>query len=149
MLTSETGNNMTSAGYTLMELLVVLAVLGLLTVFSAPALMGLLPSYIVNAQARTLASALRDARIMAILNNDEIIFSIDSNQESYGLDNNKTLTRVSSGIDLQIYPALNSNQKLIFFPDGTSTGAHIDLVKSDHKRTLIVEKLSGDVSIIN
>ncbi len=56
-----------SRGYTILEVLVILALMGILMAVSLPAFLRWLPSYRLQSAATTMANHLRAARLLAIL----------------------------------------------------------------------------------
>lgn len=122
------------AGFTLLELLLVLAVLGLLA--------GLVVAYLptgstrteVVATARDVASGLRRARGAAIAGNMPVAFVLDVKNRSYRVGKAAPV-RLAKDIALTIDTARSEVSEagdgaaggIRFFPDGSATGGRISL----------------------
>src|SRR5262245_62430439 len=67
----------TEGGFTLLELLVVLAILGLTVALAVPVFNRVMPGLELKAAARTVAAAMREARGIAVSSNREVAVTID------------------------------------------------------------------------
>jgi general secretion pathway protein H len=135
-----------------MELLVVLAVLGLVLALAVPSLGRALPGLELRTDAHTVAGALREARALAIASNREVTLVIDVQQRTLHL---------GDGADIKLDPQLGislrtasseataeSTGGISFFPDGTSTGGRVTLALGERQRHVVVDWLTGTVSVI-
>jgi general secretion pathway protein H len=132
--TSRAGERAGGAGFTLLELLLVLAVLALLA--------GLVVAYIpsgstrteVVATAREVASGLRRARGAAIAGNAPVAFVLDVKKRSYRVGTEAPV-RLARDIALTIDTARSEVSEvgdgaaggIRFFPDGSASGGRISL----------------------
>lgn len=120
-----------SAGFTLLELLLVLAVLALLA--------GLVVAYLpagatrteVVASAREVASGLRRARGAAIAGNTPVAFVLDVKNRSYRVGT-EALVRLPAEIALTLDTARSERANRFaggvrFYPDGSASGGRISL----------------------
>jgi general secretion pathway protein H len=140
-----------SAGFTLIELIVVLAILGLSLAlvigYKSPVSSGL----DLRGSAAAVASGLRLARSEAILNDRAVIFDLDLAGHRF---------RSGTGPIRQLPPSLaielltiSGEQRnghtgdIRFNPDGSSTGGRISLADGGRKITVGVDWLTGRVSI--
>jgi type IV fimbrial biogenesis protein FimT len=76
------GKNAVNKGFTLLETLVVLAIVAVLTGICGTALLAALPGAEVNRAARTIVSMCRHARFEAIKRNEQIRFHCDMQQNT-------------------------------------------------------------------
>ena len=138
-------------GFTLMELLVVLAILGLALALSAPAFYRVLPGLELKSGSHTVAAAMREARGLAIGSNAEVVMLIDLDRHAIS---------VGGGRPMQIDPSLgitlitatreinNSGAAGIrFYPDGTSTGGGVTLSLGERQYHIVVDWLTGHVTV--
>ena len=143
-----------SRGFTLIELLVVMAILGLVLVVVPPMFSGSLSTATLRGAARDVAAGLRQARSEAITLNRETGFRLDLEAHSYTIGNQPTALSLPPDIELALFTAtserLNETTGAIrFFPDGSSTGGGITLVDEDRKFEIIVDWLTGKVTIVD
>lgn len=150
--TSPAGRRESSPGFTLMELLVVLAILGLALALAVPSLGRALPGFELQTNARAVVGALREARALAIGSNREVTLQIDVRQ--------RTL-QVGQGTGIKLDPQLGISVRtarselrgdgiggISFFPDGTSTGGQVTLALEERKRHVVVDWLTGTASVV-
>jgi len=138
---------MARAGFTLMELLVVLALMALLTGLAAPRLRPDAPN--LSLEARAMAGGLRATRSTALRANDERLFLVDLAGRRYGSP--PQWTAVGLGVALETYAAAEEGGRdtaaIRFFPDGSSTGGRITLSAGGRTAAITVDWLSGAVVI--
>lgn len=66
------------SGFTLVELMVVVAVIGLMAAIGTPVVLNLLPNYKLKAAARDLYSSLQQTRLLAIKTNNNVRLVLDN-----------------------------------------------------------------------
>lgn len=76
-------------GFTLIELMIVVAVIGIMTMITAPNLMSGLPTYRIKAAVRDCTSQLRNARSIAIKDKRDVTVSFDPDKDFYVIDGRK------------------------------------------------------------
>jgi general secretion pathway protein H len=126
------------AGYTLLELLVVLGIIGLVATLAAPLVGKAIASAALNADARSLATYLRTQQQLA-----------QSGQRTIAIgdaDGASQEVQQKAGLSGQARFAV-SNAPLEYFPDGTTTGGSITLHEHDQTTTVSVSWLTGAISI--
>ena len=82
-----------SRGFTLVELMIVVAIMGMLSIIAVTSTVNILPRYKLQKAARDMVSSFRNARIMAIKFNRSVVVEFNTTGGYYTLDGNKrTLT---------------------------------------------------------
>ena len=140
---------MAAGGFTLMELLVVLTILGMALLLATPALERTLPGLELRTGTRDVASALREARARAIGRNEEVTMVIDRRSGILQADG-KQIIQLNRKIVILTGASPSSglgDDEIHFFPDGTSTGGQLTLVLGERQKHVLVDWLTGAVSI--
>jgi type IV fimbrial biogenesis protein FimT len=70
-------------GFTLTELMIVIAIFGLIAVLSVPNYNRFMMGWRLNGETQQLASALRSARSSAIMKNIDVVFTFDEDAGTY------------------------------------------------------------------
>ena len=139
-------------GFSLIELLVVLAILGLLVAFVPSAYGKLSESVQYRSTLRTIVSDLRTARQRALTGREVASFSVDLDKRSYGIAGavQNTLPK-SLNINVTVGRELITSGKIAsieFLPDGGATGGSIEVIRAGGDGTRVrVDWLSGRVSL--
>lgn len=137
---------MAERGFTLIELIVVLAVMSLL-IASVPIIMsGGVAGLELKAAARDVANALRHARGRAIALNDEVVFSIDGETGRYAVAPGERGGILAEGTEVVVRPDATAGQ-VRFFPDGGSTGGWVTISKDQRRYDVRIDWLTGQVTI--
>ncbi len=158
--TAETGcDGRPAAGYTLVELLVVLAILGLITAIALPMFANALPGAELKAAARNLGADMRLARSRAIAGNRDVALSVDLPERRYAvsgegperwLPEEITIDVLTARSELEGEDALRPRRARIrFFPDGSSTGGRVSLSRGGRTYHVGVDWLTGRVKVAN
>jgi general secretion pathway protein H len=136
------------AGFTLLELLVVLALMGLVLAIVTPRLD--LGASALRADERALVGALRLARDHAIRAERETRFTLDLANGRWAVTDAGAEGALSGRSDLTVTAdAAETGRRVAavrFMPDGTATGAEFVLTKAEARRTVRVDWLTGRVS---
>jgi general secretion pathway protein H len=140
-----------SRGVTLLELIVVLAIVGLVLALIPGFMLRSQPGLDVTMAARALADGLRHTRSQAMLGNREEVFSLDVEQRLFRAGRDQPLKQLDRAIELHLYTAAeligSESGQIRFFPDGSSTGGAIDLTRGDLHSQVRVDWLTGQVEI--
>lgn len=153
-------------GFTLLELLVVLVLLGIIAVLVAPGLGGSLDNAKLKAAGRELLAALRVQRSEAIAQGRIITLRFSGDESSYRIDGESV--RLAEGLSVvyqaasgpamegvQSFASLNAalpgtgNNNLVFYPDGSSSGAFLQLRLGEGLRYIRIDWLTGTVSLLD
>jgi general secretion pathway protein H len=140
------------AGFTLIELLVVLVLAASIATLVAPALSNALALSELKAGARTLASALRQARGHAIAGHRDVALLLDVNERAWRVSGQAQPHHLPSRLHVALYAAqsemASQNAGAIrFFPDGSSTGGRITVAARDRRYVVDVAWLTGRVTV--
>lgn len=143
---------MTSKGFTLVELLVVLAVLAIVMSFAIPTLRHSLPSLKAKTVSQQIATAMRRTRSQAIREHRDAVFIMDVDRRTYRtddgppqqIDEETTVSLVTAATELDGAGIGN----IRFFPDGTSTGGRITLQNAHRSFEISVDWLTGRIRFV-
>ena len=148
---SEMRTEAREAGFTLIEMIVVLAILGLMTALITAGGTRVSPTVHGRAAAEAISGALRSARSEAVMSNRSVSFRLDIVSRSYQwgeapwqvLPNDLRLSLLTS-LD-QI--ASEGVGQIRFDPDGGSTGGRVSIEGGGIVWWVGIDWLSGRVSI--
>lgn len=139
------------AGFTLVELLVVLAVLALALAVVAPSLLRARAGPVARSAAFELAGTLRDVRAAAQTSNVERLITIDVARRQYWAEGATARRQLPDHIRLDLWvpesERLGGGGRVRFFPDGSASGARLELQDDKTRSTVSVDWLSGDVRV--
>jgi general secretion pathway protein H len=141
-----------SRGFTLIELVVVMAIIGLVLMLVPGLMLRSQPGLDVDVAARALADGLRRTRSQAMVSNREQVFALDVEQRLFRAGRDHPLKQLDRAIELHLYTAAaelvdGDSGRIRFFPDGSSSGGAIDLRLADQHSRVSVDWLTGQVEI--
>ena len=129
------------AGFTLVELLVVLAIIGMTLALAMPLLAGRTTGASLKAAVGEIRTALRGARSTAIAEDRPVVFRGDP-AGGFWLDRRHfTLPAMSGGVAPRV--TLDGAAQIAFYPSGGSSGGRIRLAMGDAGRVITVDPLTG------
>jgi len=139
-------------GSSLIELLVVLAILALVAAIAMPGTPILSRGPSLSLVVADIAARLRAARSMAIAQNRDVSFALDTDRRTYGVAGVGAPQTIPATIGLSVTTARtlireNRETELVFFGDGTSSGGTIRLADQRQSVAIGVEWLTGAVHI--
>ncbi|MCH8035913.1 MAG: GspH/FimT family pseudopilin [Proteobacteria bacterium] len=143
---------MGARGFTLIEIMVVMAILALMLVLISPNFSTALPGVSLKAAARTLAGSLRHARSRAIALNEEVALAIDVETRRYAIVGGKTSGKLPGKGEIRLFTAQSelidaTSGTIRFFPDGGSTGGGVTFIDGERRYRVLVDWLTGQTSI--
>jgi general secretion pathway protein H len=139
-------------GFTLVELLVVLAIGSLLLAVTPPLVTAVMPGVELKAAARRTAGALRLAREMAVARGRDAAWVLDVEQNRYGIEGDARSGSLPDGLDLELVAAEEEMRSeavgaIRFYPDGSSTGGRVILKRGETGYQVGVNWLTGRILI--
>ena len=140
-----------SAGYTLIELMVVLLILGAATSLALPHLESFLPQIRFKQTAREVVLALREAQRQAIRSGLQTSVELDLGHRLLRGPGNGALT-LDPRFSLQLTSASPDEggvRRIDFFPDGTSTGGRLSLAYGARHYRVTVDWALGRAVLTN
>jgi general secretion pathway protein H len=142
----------TEAGFTLLELLVVLAIIGMVYALLPGNFLTSRTSFEVRATARDIADSLRRARGQAIADNRDIVFFLDVEKRRYGIAEEGDTKDFRGDIDIRFTTAREELRgrgegAIRFFPDGSATGGTLTVRGARQSLEVKVHWLTGQVSL--
>ena len=138
-------------GFTLVEILAVVALIPVaITVVSVSVGAGLGGAR-VKAASRDLVAALRYTRGQAIVHREAQALRVDVEQRRYRAPGKKWV-ELPRDMTMKLFTARSELEeegvgRIRFFPDGSSTGGHIDLLHDDVLWRVEIMWLTGEVSV--
>jgi len=134
-------------GFTLIELMVVLAILGIALALLFPALHRAFPALELKSATRTTLAALREARSLAIGGNREVVLFFDLAGRRLWLEGGKPIAldpRLGLTLTTATREVIDQGAGGVrFYPDGTSTGGRVALALDGRSQTITIEWLTG------
>jgi general secretion pathway protein H len=142
---------MDQRGFTLLELLVVLAIIGVVLALVPGFILRGQPRLDVDVAARAMADALRQARSDAVVQNREQLFALDVEERLFRIDQ-RAPVQIDKGIEITFQSARSEAMsetigQIRFYPDGSATGGRIGLALDGQQVEVVVDWLTGLVSL--
>jgi general secretion pathway protein H len=134
-----------AAGFTLLELMVVLAILGLALAIVPASLMNATGAQALKADVRTLISGLHYARTRSIASNEPVALVIDPRSAQLSIDGGQQIGMLSRSTRLG---AANQPIAVQFYPDGGSSGGELLLSYEEDEYRVTINWLTGAVSAV-
>ena len=145
---------MRQAGVTLLELLIVIALMGIVAALVVPMFGGPVSTSELRATARQLAAGLRLARSEAVSERRETFLVVDVAGKRFKIDREAREHALPSKVDLKLFTAQNdlvseNVGSIRFYPDGGSNGGRITVASGARKFDVDVDWLTGRVAILD
>ncbi len=138
-------------GFTLVEVMVVMVIIALIMALVGTSMARSVSSAEARASTRKMVASLRYTRARAIIDKKEQIFQVDIDNRSYQAPGRKQVN-LPEGVDVTITTARSevtseSVAGIRFFPDGGSTGGHIELTVNEREYRINVAWLTGETKL--
>ena len=145
---------MRQGGVTLLELLIVIALMGIIAALVVPMFGGPVSTSELRATARQLAAGLRLARSEAVSERRETFLVVDVAGKRFKVDREAREHALPSKVDLKLFTAQNdlvseNVGSIRFYPDGGSNGGRITVASGARKFDVDVDWLTGRVAILD
>ena len=139
-------------GFTLIEILVVLALITLILAIIPPMFSNVIDSTQIKSSSRLLVASLKEARSLAITKQKETTLMLDVEKKQFLLNQKQHNLNIPDNTKLQLIAANTEqlNEQLAgirFFPDGSSTGGRIELSNNNLEYIIDVNWLTGKIQI--
>jgi general secretion pathway protein H len=149
-----TSGNSRARGVTLLELLVVLALMALVAGLVIPTFGDGVPESQLRAAARQVAAGLRVARSEAVSQKREAFVVLDLEGRRFKVDRDPREYALPRGVGIKLFTAQHDlvDEKtgaIRFFPDGGSNGGRVTLASGERKYEVDVDWLTGRVAILD
>lgn len=140
-------------GFTLIELIVTLLLLGLIYALAGPALDTGPTSVEVKGAARQLAAGLRKARGSAIAEHRDAVLILGVEAREFSVSGDPKIYKLSDRINLGMFTAQTEvmpgkTGSIRFFADGSSTGGRITVSGGSTTLAVDVDWITGRVQIL-
>lgn len=137
-----------SRGFTLVELIVVMVIIALIMGMVAASMSRSISGAEARSATRELVASLRYTRARAILDKTEQVFQVNTEERSYQAPGRKEV-ELPEGVDITITTARSEITAedvagIRFFPDGGSTGGHIELTVNERDYRVNISWLTGE-----
>ena len=147
------------SGFTLIEMMIVIAVLAIMSAIAIPNFMSLLPGMRLNGAARQVMGDLMAVRMNAVKQNNEfkVFFNspganqyqiLDDDDNDGTADTGEAITTPAKNIQ-DNYPdvTVSSTNNPIFFPRGTATGLPTVTLQNSSGTKTVTVSIAGRVKI--
>lgn len=140
-----------SQGFTLVELMVVMVIIALVMGLVATSMSRSISGAEASMASRKLVASLRYTRARAIIDKKEQVFEVNIEDRSYQAPGREQVN-LPEGVDLTVTTARSEITSeavsgIRFFPDGGSTGGHIELTVNDREYRVNVAWLTGETRL--
>ena len=142
--------SVTQAGFTLVEMLVAVALLALALAVSVPYVTKSIPHQKLEAAATQLASLFSSAQTQAHISNAVIYVTFDRDARTWSIMSGRTPIHVDASIKvttLTIDEAVSDRQVgYVFFPEGGNSGGRVLLESDNSSSEISLNWLTGTVT---
>lgn len=143
---------MRARGFTLFELLVVIALIALVLALMPGFIFRDQPTVDLQTAARAVADGLRQTRSQALFENRDRTFALDVENRRFRPGEQQALRQLDRAVALSLVTARREVMgegigRIRFFPDGSASGGRVRLALEGHEAEVSVDWLTGEVAI--
>jgi general secretion pathway protein H len=131
-------------GFTLLELIVVLAIIGVALALVAPLLARRAPGTALAGASLELTAALRGARAEAIAADRPVLFA--GGADGYFIDGR--WHRLAAAATAPMRVEIGGGAQIAFYPSGGSSGGRVVLRDREARREIAVDPLTGHAALL-
>lgn len=137
-------------GFTLIEMLIVIAISALLIAVLVPNFGPAISRAKLHSATRDLASALRHCRGFAMIKGQDAILELNTETHQYQISGKKRGYHIPDEVEIGLFTTttetLNETTgRIRFFPDGSSTGGRITLKGKSQTTVIDISWLTGEI----
>lgn len=148
----ETAEELREAGFTLIEMLIVLVIASIVMATLVPNFGPAIARAQLYSATRDVASALRHTRGQAMLKGQDALFELNTQQHTYRVAGRPKVYKLPAEIELGLFTTTTETLdegtgRIRFFPDGSATGGRVTLAAVKQTRVVDVNWLTGEVRI--
>lgn len=145
--------NKSTSGFSLLELMLVLLLLGVVYGLAGPMLGNGSVGLEMKAAARQLAAGLRKARSVAVTERHDSVLLLDVEARTFSVTGDPKIYALPKRLEFTLFTAQSEvvreqSGSIRFFADGSSTGGRITLGSGEGKQEVDVDWLTGRVKIL-
>ncbi len=139
-------------GISLIEMLVVLAIISIVLASTVPTFRQPNDGSRPRLLAAEIAAQMRAVRAMAVARNNERAFVLNAGERTYVFEGQPNASKIPLGINMTLITSRQhvrtiDEARLVFFPDGTSTGGRLLISQRQQNLVVTVDWLTGSVTI--
>ena len=141
-----------NTGFTLLELLIVLALMTIITSIVVPQFSRSMTGLQLQKTTREIAAVLNEARNTAITESREVAFKFDAANKSYASTATNLTYAWPGHIEVTFESAqsgffADSINEVVFRPDGSATGARLVLSTAGKSYFILIDWITGQVHV--
>lgn len=145
------GPRRSASGFTLVELLVVLVIAALVLGLVGTSISRNVSGAEMRSSVRKMAASIRYTRTRAILDKQEQVFFVDTENRAYTAPRREPV-QLPEGMEVQLMTARSELTSetvggIRFYPDGGSTGGHVELAANGRTYRINVAWLTGEATV--